>query len=201
MEIKVNGQDITLPRDLRQGSQQDLEEFWHGLEKKILCSGRVIEAVVIDGIPVYDNHLEAIASTWPAIEKLEVITVPCAEACRRLAGSLRSYLSGLLPHLEDLANEFYLGAGQQTWKRFEQLLENLQWVVQGLQVLAKSLPKPLPCALESCSQAFYQVTEELWKAVERKDGFAIGDILRQELAEQLELLEAALGELEESGSW
>ncbi|MGB9887726.1 MAG: hypothetical protein ACPLRW_12130 [Moorellales bacterium] len=195
MELKVDGRVRSLPSRVAQTGAGGPEEFWVELENEVLRNGRVIETVIINGIPVYDSHLEVIISNWPAIEKLEIVTVSQAEARRRLAETLASYLEGLVPHLEDVSSEFYLGAGQQAWKRFEQLLVGLQWVVEGLQALGRSLPQALEGALAQSSQALRAAAKKLAEAVQERDEFLVGDLLRGEMAEQLALLRKVLSEV------
>lgn len=97
------------------------------------------------------------------------------------------YLTGALPEIHKLIEEYYAGATKSTWEKFEQLLEGLQWIHFMLAEISKQcgqLEQFKGYAMIDLQQPVLSLEE----AVRNQDQIFMADVIHYEIVPQLENL-------------
>lgn len=111
------------------------------------------------------------------------------------AESCRDYLETALPGIKELGNEFYRSPGTETWSKFGQMTEGLDWIMRMLYSVTANRH------LYSNGDKYAEIAErlndllaELNNAVQGGDTVFTGDVILYELAPVLESLQEAVEE-------
>lgn len=106
---------------------------------------------------------------------------------RELIVTADEYLTGALPEIHRLAEEYYAGATESTWAKFGQLVEGLQWIHF---MLAEVKGK---CGQLERFQGYAVIDLEqpvtsLEEALRNQDQILMADVIQYEIVPQLEQL-------------
>ncbi|MEX1028736.1 MAG: hypothetical protein WDZ91_01675 [Paenibacillaceae bacterium] len=148
-----------------------------------------VSHMVIDGIEVYEDYREYLLDHLTDTLDIHIAMVTVEEMANEILLSTQSYLDRAIPEILIVINEFYQGPTSESWDKFAQLLEGIQWIQQMIQ----SMDIIEEASLEwgqfvSISQKLDEITMDMQEAVENKDAVEIGDNLKYELMPQLEVL-------------
>lgn len=137
--------------------------------------------VIIDEKTIEQDYEEYLLNQLVMPESIEIFAVSRNKLFNDMLNSARSYLEQSIPQIQNLVDEFYAGPKSETWNRFEQFIEALQWLMSftqeietqdiGLSSHGKSnFPKQLNTVIQSLAEA-----------VQSSDAIQIGDIIQYEI--------------------
>jgi hypothetical protein len=106
---------------------------------------------------------------------------------RELILTADEYLSGALPEIHHLVDEYYAGATESTWTKFAQLLEGLQWIHFMLAEVEKQCGQLKPFQGYGMIELLQPIAA-LEEAVRNQDQIYMADVIRFEIVPQLEQL-------------
>lgn len=109
--------------------------------------------------------------------------------------SCRDYLETALPEIRNLGNEFYRSPGTETWSKFGQMAEGLDWIMRMLySVTANSHLYSNGDRYAEIAELLNDLLAELNNAVQGGDTVFTGDLILYELYPVLESLQEAVKE-------
>ncbi|MBB4823628.1 hypothetical protein HNO89_000848 [Sporosarcina luteola] len=159
----------------------------------ILESGYYFSHFIADEIEVYENHESYLNAHIHAINQLEIIAKTMKEFTNDVLLSAEDYVKRALPELRSISNEFYNNPTDETWERFEQLLEGLQWINGVIKTIGQSNEKPDNWGeYEEIATALQEELANLEEAVENEDHVLIGDMIQYEILPNFEALQGAV---------
>ena len=164
------------------GVQQLFTDINHYLKK----NGSFLEALIVDGIEVLENHHDYVLSHIQDIQRIEILFKSNEQFIRELHFSISEYVTRALPELEKLATEFYQGTNAATWEKVVHLMEALGWIHQTLQFISGRAP-----AIKDL-YAEFNLQEELVsfeQALKEKDYIFAGDIIQYDVITKLQDLQ------------
>lgn len=172
-----------------------LNDVFDFINKSIEESNEFFSHLIVDNIEVFDNHDEYLIDHISNIKEISVVTKTKNSLLVESAESTETYLKAAIPEIKLLVEEFYDQPNEDTWSKFSQLTEGLQWLIQlvySIERLDEKLPN-----LEKYSSSLKTMESELinlLEAVENDDATLIGDIITYEILPSLEILQAATTE-------
>lgn len=172
-----------------------LNDVFDFINKSIKESNEFFSHLVVDDIEVFDNHDEYLVDRIANIKEIKVFTKTKNSLLIESAESTEIYLKAAIPEIKLLVEEFYDQPNEETWSKFSQLTEGLQWLIQLVYSLER-LDEKLPNT-EKYSSALKTMESELinlLEAVENDDVTLIGDIITYEILPSLEILQEATTE-------
>ena len=145
----------------------------------------IIKEMYINETPVFNDYYETIVSHLQLITSINIITVAQSQICADLLVSLVEYLSNLPPHLEDIANGFYMEPTSDTWSKFGQLMEGIDWIISAIRNLSDFTEFPIENVFALQLESFNGLVLRILEVVEAKDYFYLGDVLQYDLLDQV----------------
>ncbi|HHY74183.1 MAG TPA: hypothetical protein GX497_13365 [Bacillus bacterium] len=143
--------------------------------------------LIVDGVEVYDECEEYLLDRINDIKKIEVEAKTVETFTSDLLLMGENYLKGAIPEVSKLADEFYKGATQNTWEKFQQLLEGLQWLYQFIETVNKNSERPYNWdQFLEISGNLQNELQNLNEALVNNDAILIGDLISYEIQPLLE---------------
>lgn len=143
--------------------------------------------LIIDGVTVYDQFEEYLIDHIDDIKIIEVETKNAKQFTNDLLLMGEDYLKGAIPEVSKLADEFYKGATQNTWEKFQQLLEGLQWLYQFIDTVNENPEQPYNWEqFLEVSGNLQNELQNLNEALLNNDAILIGDLISYEILPLLE---------------
>lgn len=166
-----------------------VDQAFASVNEKLAEGEYVFSHLIIDGEPFYDEFEEYIAENVNSIQKIEVVVKTTKEMVNEILLSTENYLQGALPEIEKLVDEFYNNPTEQTWVKYEQLLEGIHWIVSAISAVDQTKHEienwnEYLTKVASLEQEFQGLTE----AMENKDYVLIADIIQYEITPILEAI-------------
>ncbi|KAF0996463.1 hypothetical protein [Geobacillus sp. TFV-3] len=177
MQLNIFGQTFEYRND-----RTELDAMFQQISRMVSEAGRQLSHLVIDGVEVYDDVETYIEERIDSIRTIDVVAVTMEEYIRDVFQTMHSYLTRSLPEIERIIDEFYQTPSEDTWVRFEQMLEGIQWIDQALYWLAEHRNdtidrQTLVCMRETLAESLRQ----LLQAVEADDAIFIADLIQYEI--------------------
>lgn len=147
--------------------------------------------IIVDGEEVYTDIEMYISENIHKIHKVELMTMPAIEFVNNLLLSAENYINQAIPEILDLSEEFYQNPTSESWERFNQMLEGVDWIHQVILSVDQdsNLQKPSNWMnYISHTVKMEAGLADLHEAVENKDYILVADIVRYELVEAFDLL-------------
>lgn len=164
------------------------------------------DCVDIDGNQVYENHYDFFIDHLADIKEVKVAIVSIAELIRNILASTIQYIEGAIPDIGTLSDEFYRGPGQGTWLKLQQLIEGMEWINSGAEVIVNNI-KSSGGLYEYMKVAAEMKDKlaELVAAVDNSDMVLVGDLFSYEIIPMLEKIKDTAndivnGEVDKDGS-
>ncbi|WP_281883044.1 hypothetical protein [Paenibacillus sp. YYML68] len=145
-----------------------------------------VSHLLVEEDEVFENYKEYLINHESNIQTVTIVVVTLAELINQLVISTSSYLDRVLPEVQLLSNQFYQGASSETWSKFAQLIDGLQWISQmlfsidqinhglkGLTFVTKERPE------------FETLIRNMQDAVVNTDTILLGDVLQFEIIPML----------------
>jgi hypothetical protein len=172
-----------------ENTTKSVDALFQRIEDTIKQDNLYLSNMLIDGIEVYEDYREYIVDRLTETLDVQVVLVTIDEMSEEILVSSLSYMERVIPEIRTLVNEFYQGPTSNSWDRFSQLLEGIQWIHQMIRSVDMHKQSSLKWGeYVSISQKLSEVGQNMQEAVENIDAVAIGDILNYELLPQLQSL-------------
>lgn len=190
MKIKVWGNEVRMEK------QEGVVDDFYSYVKRVLTDNSLcLNHMVIDGTVVSDGYDQYISENLDNIEFIDVKADPLIDLLDDALRSGSEYLKRAIPEIRDLGNEFYRTPGGETWKKFQQMLEGLEWIMQLIHSINAN--RNFYLNGERYEEFGARLNEELANlndAVSRKDMVLIGDLILYEILPLLESVEKTVDE-------
>lgn len=138
--------------------------------------------LVIDGFEIYE-HLElCLEEKLTHAQKIEVMARTNTELINDILLSSDEYIKRAIPELNTLFEEFYQNPLKDSWMKFEQMIEGIQWLHQMIRCINQFKERlqngTQYIQIESRLEMEIQHLEE---AVENEDNVLIADLIQYEI--------------------
>jgi len=159
-----------------------LEMIFAKINEFLEDTGLIFSHLKVDDTEVYTDYYNYLKKRIDRVELVEVEVRTVTEILQDALLTAEEYLERALPETESLAGEFYQGPSGETWTKFQQLLEGVEWLNQLLETIDQNKLKPenwkkyVPVALR-----FKEELHNLQEALEGRDYVLMGDILLYEI--------------------
>lgn len=152
----------------------------------------VLSHVRIDGEEIYDDYQEHMHQRIQDIGVVEVKIVPFKKLLDETIINLRNYLQRALPVAAQVADSFYMSAGNASWSGLADLLDGLQWIMQVIPSICTTNNGANSYAnaahYEEILYHFIKQITELETSFQSNDTILMGDLLRYEIVELMKKL-------------
>lgn len=166
-----------------------VDQAFASVNEKLAEGDYVFSHLMIDGQPFYNEFEEYIAENVASIQEIEVVVKTTKEMINEILLSTESYLQGALPEIEKLVDEFYNNPTEQTWVKYEQLLEGIHWIVSAISAVDQTKHE-----IENWNEYLTKVAslqnelQGLSEAMENQDYVLLADIIQYEIMPILEAI-------------
>jgi hypothetical protein len=177
-------------------TEGSVEELFRRIEDLLQTDQYYVSLMLIDGIEIFEEYQEYITDRLTETLDINISLVTKQEMINEIVGSTESYLERAIPEIQALVAEFYQGPTSETWDKFSELLEGIQWIHQ----MIHSMDIVEESSIEwgqfiSIAQKLDEVSIQMQEAVEHKDVVQLGDQLNYELLPQLQDLQEKLQQI------
>ncbi|KUO70141.1 MAG: hypothetical protein APF81_00400 [Desulfosporosinus sp. BRH_c37] len=148
-----------------------------------------LNCMIVNGLEIFDDYEDYLLDRLSQVETIQVSTQTHKESLDDALLSALGYLDRALPFIKELASEFYRGASAETWEKFQQLLEAMQWLGEFINKMEEG--KHLFASWKSnfsVSFNFSEIVNNLNQAINNSDLILIGDTLKYEFVPLLDTL-------------
>ncbi|MCJ8007601.1 hypothetical protein ACFFF5_15635 [Lederbergia wuyishanensis] len=145
--------------------------------------------LIIDDKEVLDDPEQYLQDYLNEIRELEIVAKTVKEFINDLLLSAEEYIRRAKPEIDSLSDEFYQNPTSESWHKFAQLLEGIQWLNQVIQTIdtTKEKPKNWVNYLEINSN-FDLELKNMEEAIENSDSVLIADLIKYEILSIIESL-------------
>lgn len=153
------------------------------IEETVKGTNLLFSHLLVDGTEIYTDFKEHLSHSIESINRIEVELKTIEELQNELLQSAGEYFNRALPEISNLADDFYRGPSQDSWNKFGQLVEGLQWVEQLVNIIEQYEKKPKNW--NNLKTAFLNLGEELAglnEAMENSDLTLFADLLHYEIS-------------------
>ncbi|MEJ8544103.1 hypothetical protein [Brevibacillus borstelensis] len=171
-----------------ENDESGIEQLFVDIDVFLEKSDSFLDAVIVDGTEVLENHEEYILSHINDIKRIDILLKSNKQFIRELHASIDEYVTRALPELDKLATEFYQGTTADTWGKVGQLMEALAWIHQTLQFIVWKAPS------FKTVYSDFSLEEELSmfeQALKEKDYVLAGDIIQYDIITKIHKLQVA----------
>jgi len=157
-----------------------IEALFSMIDEKLKDTGYALSSLIVDGVAI-DTDYALYLSQW--ITEIQEIKVEVKSLRRLMVETMQTaveYLERAQPEVERLGNDFYQGPTEDTWNKFSQLLEGLEWLLEAGTVIESFHPEQ-QIATRWGAQ-FKEKIKLLRDAMENSDHVLLGDLLQYEIS-------------------
>lgn len=194
VKLQLTIQNHTYCFENEAGQVSDCLEY---LDQYALDHGLVIQYLIVDGVPVYDQFEQALLAAG-SVKQVEAVSQTISEAKRELAFQAEQYLQNAIPIINDLAEQFRTSPSSKSWSSLNELLEAIEWLLNMERLLNSGGTENK--ATHEAMQSLTDALGEFTSAIENNDFGLISDILQYELVECFTQILLALKNISNEGS-
>jgi hypothetical protein len=160
----------------------------------------ILDYIEIDGNKVHGNYYDVLIDNIAFIKEVKVVMVSANDYLREIMVSIKKYIENAVKEISSLADGFYRGTDNDTWIKFQQFIEGIEWINSGAAIVAKNAK-----ALSEADKYVKTVSEilnklpELEEAINNSDYVLIGDLLNYEIIPVLETIKDAAEDMINGG--
>lgn len=188
MQFKINGTLTSLANEA-----SSIDYIFEAINSAINDEHLIFTHLNIDGVDVYEDQTEYIANRIKNIETIDAILVTKDEFLNELLLSAETYLAGALPEVKGLSNGYYQGADEETWHKFYQMIEGIQWIVQMADTVNQYVEEDERyIKLVNNAVSLGEILQMLEGALKQADNVLIGDIIQYEIEPLMTNIKASL---------
>ena len=167
----------------------------------ILADGQyAFDCIEVDGNQVYENHYEYIIDNLAVLKEIKVAIISVDELIKNILVSAVQYVQGAVPLIGSLSDEFYRGPEPETWAKLQQLIEGIEWINSGAEVIVNS-KKSNELVYEYVKVASEMKSKliEFEESIKNSDMVLIGDLLSYEIIPMLESIKDTANDIVNGG--
>jgi hypothetical protein len=183
MLIKLHNQIMTI-----EGESISATEIVSNINHLLEIDQVSLDYLIIDGIEVFADFEQYLSENIRTIDLIEIMTKSYHEQIMGQLNEAVNYLERAIPEVTVLADEFYQGAKQSTWEKFDQLLEGIQWLAQIVCVIQNKTLLPNWDQFQNIAVTMLKQLGELGKALQDFDRILMADLIKYEIGPIMEEL-------------
>lgn len=177
MQIEVVDQIFECENDIL--AVENMFSQVHELLAKANLNLRCLE---IDGAELYQDFEQYIVENIETIKTIVVKVKTLLELMDDTLISIQEYSARVIPEIDMMVDEFYHEVSGNTWDKFAQLLEGLQFIIDSLDVICENQGWYLNAAqFVGIRQNLLKRIIMLQEAMESQDRVRISDVLLYEI--------------------
>ncbi|NLY90313.1 MAG: hypothetical protein GX081_01720 [Firmicutes bacterium] len=188
MRVKILDQELELANDL-----SSIGELFTKIEEKLNGTGYIFSSMTVDGVEIETDFALYLSQRIDEIQEIEVRLKSFRVLMVETMQSVSDYLERARPEVEQLSVEFYRGPTNESWSKFDQLLEGIQWLLEAVTAIESYHPGTE--ANSRWGTEFQAKSRLLQEALENSDHVLLGDLLQYEILPLFSSLEKGMGEL------
>lgn len=141
MKLIVDGNIYFLEKD-----EDIIEKISDILSREVEKKNKIIKSIIIDGIELYQNYFEYIKDNLDYIQEVIVKLITYKQLVEETLYGTVDYLDGAAIEIVPLSEEFYAEPTKESWEKFSDLLEGLNWIISVFNLIDndKTLIEALP---------------------------------------------------------
>lgn len=170
-----------------------IEALFSLIDEKLKDTGYSVSALTVDGVEINSDYALYLSQRIAEIQEIRVEVKSLRGLMAETMESTIEYLERAQPEVEKLGAEFYQGPTEDTWNKFTQLLEGLQWLLEVSTVLESFRPEQQTSA--QWGAEFKEKIKLLSEAMANSDHVLLGDLLQYEISPLFSSLDEELRKL------
>jgi len=141
LKLIVDGNIYFLEKD-----EDIIEKISDILSREVEKKNKIIKSIIIDGIELYQNYFEYIKDNLDYIQEVIVKLITYKQLVEETLYGTVDYLDGAAIEIVPLSEEFYAEPTKESWEKFSDLLEGLNWIISVFNLIDndKTLIEALP---------------------------------------------------------
>ncbi|WP_176215364.1 hypothetical protein [Sporomusa malonica] len=152
------------------------------VQQLLTQSNTSLSSFEIDGVKLYSNYDQYIVEHIENIKIVVIHVKTLKELMDDTLSSINEYLVRAIPEIDKMVDEFYQGASQNTWDKFAQLLEGLQFIIDSLNTIGDNQHWYYNASqLGLVKQDILRQIVMLQVAMENEDRVKLSDVLLYEI--------------------
>lgn len=157
----------------------------------VLADSKVnISSIEIDGRELYSDYSQYILEHMEDIKTMVVKVKSLKELMDDTLISIQEYVVRAIPEIDTMVDEFYQEVTQNTWDKFGQLLEGLQYITNTLSAISDNKEWYYNASqFEIVSQNILRQIFMLQEAMELQDRVKLSDVLLYEITPSFKALD------------
>nr|WP_144921558.1 hypothetical protein [Paenibacillus bovis] len=145
--------------------------------------------LIVDDKEVFDDPERYLQDYLSGIREIEIVAKTVKQFINDLLLSAKEYIRRAKPEIDSLSDEFYQNPTHESWHKFTQLLEGIQWINQVIQTIdtTKEKPKNWMNYIDLISTLDSEL-KNMEEAIENSDSVLIADLIKYEILSIIESL-------------
>lgn len=141
LKLIVDGNIYFLEKD-----EDIIEKISDILSREVEKKNKIIKSIIIDGIELYQNYFEYIKDNLDYVQEVIVKLITYKQLVEETLYGTVDYLDGAAIEIVPLSEEFYAEPTKESWEKFSDLLEGLNWIISVFNLIDndKTLIEALP---------------------------------------------------------
>lgn len=132
MQIKIWDEVFECPNEMAA-----IETVFEQINQLLADSTQRLSCLEVDGVEVFEDYSQYIVSNLSDIQTIVVKVKTLKELMDDTLISIHGYLERAIPEIEKIVDDFYHGVSQDTWNRFAQFMEGLQFIIDALESVSQ----------------------------------------------------------------
>ncbi len=144
--------------------------------------------LVIDDLEIYEDYNDYFLDNIRNIREVKVVSSTLKELAENIMVTTIDYLNRAIPEINILSNEFYKTPTKQSWDKFSDLLEGIEWIIDSfISIDINERLKDIVSSYEqwnNYAKEIYSLQEQLVELEEimgNQDTVSMADILSYEI--------------------
>jgi hypothetical protein len=141
LKLIVDGNIYFLEKD-----EDIIEKISDILSREVEKKNKIIKSIIMDGIELYQNYFEYIKVNLDYVQEVIVKLITYKQLVEETLYGTVDYLDGAAIEIVPLSEEFYAEPTKESWEKFSDLLEGLNWIISVFNLIDndKTLIEALP---------------------------------------------------------
>ncbi|HEY8392427.1 MAG TPA: hypothetical protein VIL83_06850 [Capillibacterium sp.] len=175
MRVKLLDREWEMAND-----PSSIGELFTIIEEKLKGTGYIFSSLTVDGVELETDFALYLSQRIGEIREILVGVKSFRRLMQETMESAAQYLERAQPEVEKLSTEFYQGPTEESWDKFSQLLEGLQWLLEVVTTVESYQPEKQNAP--GRSGEFNDKIKQLQEALQNSDHVLLGDLLQYEIA-------------------
>lgn len=159
-----------------------VEDIFNQINDLLAESNQNLRCLEIDGAVLDGDYEQYIVENIETIKTIVVKVKTLRELMNDTLISIQEYSTRVIPEIDKIVDEFYHEVSSNTWEKFEQLLEGVQFIVDSLNVISENQDwYPNTSQFITVRQKLLKQINMLEEAMGSQDRVRISDVLLYEI--------------------